>query len=282
MANLEFRSDVSMQDVDVPELVLFLLVPKSPKRSTVAIRLPVPAPFLEQIPYTSEPGAGSQNSTMALKIRCGQDVPLDEPVLLLSIGSDPNLCGLVLDRRHANPLHCQIYAQLNSGFDVWIIEDMSTIGTFHRRLKDRKDRENIDDTEELHTEELVRKDYKAVQGLRYLRIGPYEFHCRLSKDTKEIAERERWFRRHEPLPVTSRMLVTQLAGRQLEVQERKTIGEGGFGEVFQSMEMNTGLLVAVKKQKVGSDRGVKNVRREIRSMEDLQHVSFPNPVGKCR
>ena len=274
MASLDFRSDVSMQDVDVPELVLFLLVPESSKRSTEAVRLPVVAPFLEQIPYTSEDGAGTQVSTIALKIRCGQDVPLDEPVLLLAIGSDPNQCGLVLDKRQADPLHCQIYAQLNSGFDVWIIEDMSTAGTFHRRLKDGKKWENIDDTEELHTEEHVRKDCKAVQGLRYLRIGPYGFHCRLSKDKKEIAERERWFRRHEPLPITSGMLVTQLAGRQLEVQERKRIGEGGFGEVFKSMEMHTGLLVAVKKQKVSDDRGVRNIHREIRSMEDLHHVSF--------
>ena len=277
MANLEFRSDVSMQDVDVPELVLFLLVPKP---STLAVHLPISAPFLEQTPYTSRNVAQSQGSTIAFKITCAQDALLDEPVRILSIGSDPNRCGLVLDARHTDPVHCRIYAQLNSGFDVWIIKDDSTAGTLYRRLKDEKDRENIDDTEELHTEELVRKDRKAVEGLRYLRIGPYEFHCRLSKDKEEIAERERWFRRHEPLPVTSRILITQLAGKRMDVQERKSIGEGGFGEVFKSMEMNTGLLVAVKKQKVGSDRGVKNIRREIRSMEDLHHVSFPKPVVK--
>ena len=277
MANLEFRSDVSMQDVDVPELVLFLLVPKP---STMAIHLPISAPFLEQTPYASASVDGSQGSTMALKITCAQDVTLDEPVPVLSIGSDPNRCDLLLDRRHTDPLHCRIYAQLNSGFDVWIIEDNSSTGTRYRRLKNEKDRDNIDDTEELHTEELVRKDRKAVEGLRYLRIGLYEFHCRLSKDKKEIVERERWFRRHEPLPVTSRILITQLAGKRIDVQERKAIGEGGFGEVFKSMEMNTGLLVAVKKQKVGSDRGLKNIRREIRSIEDLHHVSFPKPVLK--
>ena len=277
MANLEFRSDVSMQDVDVPELVLLLLVPKP---LTQAVRLPISAPFLEQTPYASRSIAGSQGSTIAFKITCAQEVSLDEPVPVLSIGSDPNRCDLVLDRRHVDPVHCRVYAQLNSGFDVWIIEDDSAIGTLYRRLKNEKDRETSDDTEEHHTEELVRKDRKAVEGLRYLRIGPYEFHCRLSKDKEEIAERERWFCRHEPLPVTSRILITQLAGKRIDVQERKAIGEGGFGEVFQSMEMNTGLLVAVKKQKVGSDRGVKNIRREIRSMEDLHHVSFPKPVVK--
>lgn len=278
MASLDFRSDVSMQDVDVPELVLFLLVPKP---STMAVGLPISAPFLEQSPYASKHVTGGQTSTIAFKITCGQDVPLDRPVPLLSIGSDPNQCGLVLDRRYADSVHCQIYAQLNSGFDVWIIEDDSTTGTFYRRLKDEKDRENIDDTEELHTEELVRKDSKAVQGLRYLRIGLYEFHCRLPKDKKEIAERERWFRRHEPLPITSQLLKTQLAGRRLDIQERKNIGKGGFGEVFMSMEMHTGLLVAVKKQKVGNDpRGVRNIHREIRSMKDLHHVSFPKPAMK--
>ena len=275
MTSLDFRSDVSMQDVDAPGLVLFLLVLKAPKPSTVAVHLPIPAPFLEQTPYASDHIAGRQDSRIALKIRCRQDVPLDRPVPILSIGSDPNRCGLVLDRRHADPVHCRIYAQLNSGFDVWIIKDDSTVGTFHRRLKDEKDRENIDETEELHTEELVHKDRKAVEGLRYLRIGPYEFHCRPSEDKEEIAEREQWFRRHEPLPVTSQTLTTQLAGKLLDIQDRKTIGEGGFGEVFKSMEMRTGLLVAVKKQKVGNDRGVRNIHREIRSMEDLHHVSFP-------
>ena len=280
MTSHGFRSDVSMQDVDVPDLVLFLLVPKSPRASTMALRLPVPAPFLEQTRYASENASGTQASTTALKITCRQDAPLDEPARILSIGSDSNRCGLVLDPRHTAPVHCRIYAQLNSGFDVWIIKDDSTIGTLYRRLKDEKDRENIDDTEELHPEELVHKDRKAVEGLRYLRIGPYEFHCRLSKDKKEIAERERWFRRHEPLPVTSQILITQLAGKRIDVQERKAIGEGGFGEVFKSMEMNTGLLVAVKKQKVGNDRGVKNIRREIRSMEDLHHVGFPQTKVK--
>ena len=278
MASIEFRSDVSMQDIDVPELVLFLLVPKP---SPVTVRLPLSAPFLEQIPYASEHVAGSQVSTTAFKITCGQDVPLDEPVPVLSIGSDASRCDLVLDRRHTDSVHCRIYAQLNSGFDVWVIKDDSTTGTFHGRLKDEKDRENIDDTEEIHTEELVHKDCKAVEGLRYLRIGPYEFHCRPSEDQKEIAERNRWFRRHEPLPITSQLLTTQLAGRRLDIQERKNIGKGGFGEVFKSMEMHTGLLVAVKKQKVGNDpRGVKNIHQEIRSMKDLYHVSFLKPILK--
>ncbi len=274
MANLNFRSDVSMQDVDVPGLVLFYMVPRP---SPVAIRLPVPAPFLEQTHYKSNV-AGSQVSQTALKITCRQDVHLDEPVLILSIGSDPIHCGLLLDRRYADPVHCQIYAQLNSGFDVWIIEDDSANGTLYRRRKDEKSCQNVDQTEELETQELIRKDRKAVQGLRYLKIGPYEFDCLPSEINKEIADRERWFRRHEPLPVTSQMYLTQLAGRKPEIQERKIIGEGGFGEVFKSMEMRTGLLLAVKKQKVGNDCGVANVLREIRSMEDLHHVSFPTPL----
>ena len=274
MANLNFRSDVSMQDVDVPGLVLFYMMPKP---STVAIRLPVPAPYLEQTIYKSNV-AGSKVSRPALKITCRQDIQLDRPAPLLSIGSDPIQCGLLLERRYADPVHCQIYAQLNSGFDVWIIEDDSANGTLYRRRKDGKDCQNIDQAEELETEELIRKDRKAVQGLRYIRIGPYEFDCLPSEINKEIADRERWFRRHEPLPVTSQMYLTQLAGRKPEIQDENIIGEGGFGEVFKSMEMRTGLLVAVKKQKVGNDRGVGNVLREIRSMENLDHVSIPTPL----
>lgn len=268
MANLDFRSDVSMQDADVPKLVLFYLVPKA---LTVAARPPVPAPFLEQFSYKSKRTIGSQSLLTSLTITCDQDAPLDQPADVLSIGSDPHQCGLILDRRHADPKHCQISAQLNSGFDVWILQDDSTVGTHYRRLRETTSPRNTDMAEELEAEELIHKGCKAIQGLRYIKIGPYEFHCRPSKDRAEIVERNQWFRRHEPIPVSSQMLRTQLAGRLPDIQERKSIGEGGFGEVFKYMEMQTGLLVAVKKQKVGNDRGVGNVLREVRSMEKLDH-----------
>lgn len=271
MSNLDFRSDVSMQDVDVDNLVLFYLVHTT---STVAVLRPVQAPFLEQrLLGGSEGAAGSQVSRTAFKIKCRQDVCLDQPVQVLAIGSDPNQCDLVLDRRCAGPVHCQVWAQLNSGFDVWIIEDNSANGTLYRSRKDQKGCRSIDQAEEFETERFILKDRRAVQGLCYLKIGPYEFDCLPSEVNTEIAERERWFCRHEPLPVTSRMFLTQLAGRQPDTNEGKNIGKGGFGEVFKCMEMHTGLLVAVKKQKVGNDRGVESVAREVRSMRDLHHVS---------
>lgn len=126
MANHEFRSDVSMQDTDAPKLVLFHLVPVT---LTVPTRLPVPASFLEQGPYRGSHLANIHNLTTALKIKFDQNASLDEPVRLLSIGSDPKKCALVLDKRHVNPVHCQIFAQLNSGFDVWIVQDSSSLGT---------------------------------------------------------------------------------------------------------------------------------------------------------
>ena len=128
--------------------------------------------------------------------------------------------------------------------------------------------------------ELVHKGCRAIQGLRYLKIGPYEFQCRPSEDEGEIAERDRWFARHEPIPVNLRLLESQLAGRLPDIQKKKNIGEGGFGEVFKCMEMQTGLMVAVKRQKVSNDRGVVNVHREIQSMTNLDHVSFTTSVAK--
>lgn len=277
MSNLDFRSDVSMQDADVPKLVLFHLVPEP---LTVPARLPIPSPFLDRIPYMSNRTAGGLGWTTALIITCDQDVTLTEPAPILRIGSDLNQCSLVLDKRHSDPAHCQIFAQLNSGFDVWIVKDNSTLGTRYKRLKESTYLQNADWFEELEEEELIHNESRAVQGLRYIKIGPYGFHCRPSEKKGEIAERDRWFRRHEPMPVNSGLFGTQLAGRLPDLQQKKNIGEGGFGEVFKYMEMQTGLLVAVKKQKVSNDRGVENVRREIISMKNLHHVSFSTSVAK--
>lgn len=277
MADLNFRSDVSMQDADVPRLVLFYLVPEP---LTVPARPPILSPLLEQIPYRGNCTVGSQFLRTALKIEIDQHASLDQPVLLLKIGSDPNRCSLVLDRHLVDPQHCRIYAQLNSGFDIWILRDDSTLGTRYRRLKESNNPQNANGSEQLEEEELVHKGCRAIQGLRYLKVGRYEFHCRPSEDKGEIIERDRWFRRHEPIPVNSWLLGRQLAGRRPNLLKKKNIGEGGFGEVFKCMEMQTGLLVAVKKQKVGNDRGVENIRREILSMENLQHVSFPTSVAK--
>lgn len=156
------------------------------------------------------------------------------------------------------------------------------LDTWHALQKAQRKQEspNADGSEEVEGEELVHKDRRAIQGLRYLKVGRYEFHCRPSEDKGEIIERDRWFRRHEPIPVNSWLLRRQLTGRRPNLLKKKNIGEGGFGEVFKCMEMQTGLLVAVKKQKVGNDRGVENIRREILSMENLQHVSFPTSVAK--
>lgn len=78
------------------------------------------------------------------------------------------------------------------------------------------------------------------------RIGPWEFDCQFSADEGHIQERNRWFRRHEPVPVTKRTLKRQLLGRMAQWETLKKIGEGAFGHVYKVMEKQTGLMLALK------------------------------------
>ena len=273
MANSIFRSDASMQDTGAPNLVLLILVIEP---LTIPASLPSPAAYLEDLAWGTN-AAGSP--TLALRITCSQLVPIEKPKSLLVIGSDRR-CNLILDRAHADPIHCRILAQLNSGFDVWIIRDYSTSGTYYKRLKRQEDPHNSGEMEGLGDEEFVCKNSVAVQGLRYLRVGPYTFNCIPTADEAERAERDRWFRRHEPILVSTQMLEKQLKGKKASLIRGKKIGEGGFGQVYEYMEKHTGLVFAVKKLMSGNDREFENFFKEAQSMEKLKHVSLLASVAE--
>ena len=263
-----------MQDTGAPKLVLFNLIPEP---LTVPASLPFPAAYLDKNLVQGTDAAG--NPTLALRITCSQLVPIEKPKTLLVVGSDRR-CNLILDRAHADPFHCRILAQLNSGFDVWIIRDHSTSGTYYKRLERQEDPHNNGEVERLGQEELVHKDSIAVQGLRYLRVGPYIFNCDPTKNEAEKAERDRWFCRHEPVLVSKQLLATQLKGKIASLIQGRKIGEGGFGQVSEYMEKHTGLLFAVKKLMSSNDREFNNFLREAQSMEKLEHVSLLAPVAE--
>lgn len=152
--------------------------------------------------------------------------------------------NIVLDPKWARPTHCTLYAQLNSGFNIWILESDSASKTFYTDKASQK----------------MRPSYgkQTVKDLETLKIGPYESEFHLRTDLRELRERERWFRRHEPLLVTVNMLEEQLVGKQAEYKFLSSIGKGGFGEIFKAMEKQTGLMVAIKKQVVNDDQEVRS------------------------
>ena len=70
--------------------------------------------------------------------------------------------------------------------------------------------------------------------------------------------------------MTVSILNGQLNGRDAQWETLRKIGSGGFGTVYKVMEKQTGLMLAMKEQKV-KDKAP--VRREILNMITLRHVS---------
>ena len=258
--SLEFHTDVSMQDSDAPALMLFNLVPKPITSLNCRQARTSRSCTYKKVKIETIDATGKSVTNAALKIDCDQRVALEQQTPLLTFGSDPQQCNVVLDERHASPVHCKIFAQLNSGPDVWVLEDSSTNGTSYTT----GDLQGANDIEKIH------RCSRGVQNLRHIIVGPYSFHCQPPENETEILERKRWFQRHEPLPVTASILNAQLNGRTAQWETLRKIGSGGFGTVYKVMEKQTGLMLAMKEQKVKDEAPV---RREILNMITLRHVS---------
>lgn len=250
-----------MQGEDVPHIVSFYM--------TTNLPAPVPkqSPTLLVVDYQIPGRSSKAKATKAVRCSFDPRAALDQTPCLLSIGSDSNINSIVLDASIASPVHCRVYAQLNSGCNMLIIEDLSHAGTNYHGISDYKDTKG----KPIHFTGTVRLDCKAVASLKTLKIGPYVFTFHPPKLAAETEQRDRWFRRNEPLLVTKEMLQVQLQGAKEQYMTLGRLGEGGQGEVFESMETHTGLLLAVKVQRVGSDNEA--LRQEIKTMKVLQHVS---------
>ena len=198
----------------------------------------------------------------ALRVTFSNKKSVEEPVGLLGFGSDLR-CHVLLPADVVSPVHCRVYAQLNSGPEVWVVQDSSAQGT---RIQDYNNSSN-----DLST--IVHNGRQAVQGLRSVAIGPYKFQIRSPTNNIEIRRREDWFRLNKPIPVTLSMLIRQLDGLQSDWARMECVGEGGNAMVHRYMEKSTALFVAVKEEKIRNSEHQALVLKEIKFMRTLRHVS---------
>lgn len=214
----------------------------------VTIKIPCPSGRLVEKP--------------ALRVTFSHDQSLEEPVGLLGLGSDPR-CHVQLPADIASPVHCRVYAQLNSGPQAWLVDDSSARGT---QIQD-------DETLPDQLSKTVHSRRQATPGLQSLSIGPYKFSVRAPDNDTEVRRRENWFSLNKPIPVTSSMLARQLGGVKWDWHRMELVGEGGNGKVYKYMEKNTALLVAVKEEQTTNKAHLEMVLKEINFMRRLCHVS---------
>ena len=201
----------------------------------------------------------------ALKVTFPINQSTEEPLGLVAFGSDPR-CHFRLLASDACHVHCKVWAQLNSGPDVWIIEDSSVSGT---QILDKENPEN-------GIIKTVRGRRQASIGLQSIKIGSCTFVFRAPVDKLELRNREEWFRCHPPVPLTKAMIDRQLSGCAYDLcrMEKDPIGEGGNAKVYKFMENNTALLVAIKEEETKNQEHKRMVMKEINFMKALRHVSL--------
>ena len=201
----------------------------------------------------------------ALKVTFPSTKTIENPVGLVAFGSDPR-CHFLLRASDACKVHCKVWAQLNSGPDVWIIEDSSTLGT---QVQDHENPCN-------GIVKTVHGRRQASKGLQSIRIGSstFSFHAPISN--VELQGREGWFRHNPPVPVTKSMLDRQVGEDAYDLcrMDLKPIGEGGNAKVYRYMEKNTALLIAIKEEETQTEKHKRLVMKEINLMKMLRHVSL--------
>lgn len=196
----------------------------------------------------------------ALRVTFSHDQSIEEPAGLVGFGSDLR-CHLLLPADVVDPVHCRIYAQLNSGPQVWLVHDTSAHGT------------QVEEDQVPHHKSIktVHGRRQAVQGLHAVRIGPYLFKIRAPISNAEVRRREEWFRLNKPIPVTNSMLDRQRGGVEYDWLRMDCVGSGAFGNVYRYMERNTALFIAIKEERTKSKEHKAMVMQEIKFMKSLRH-----------
>lgn len=185
---------------------------------------------------------------------------------LVVFGSHPK-CTIVLNGSNISPVHCIIYAQLNSGHKMMVIEDRSESGTSFFDGSSARAGIQI----------RILQDRLYAEDLRTIDVGSYQFRIEIPVLEAEKMELGRWFFEHEPQPASEPMLRAQLKGKRPEFQDLGQVGQGGNGKIYRFVEKRTGLLFAVKKQPEYLNN---NAQRESMWMKTLQSVR-PLPKLRC-
>ena len=209
--------------------------------------------------------SGKKVKKPALRVTFSYDQSIEELVGLVAFGSDPR-CHVLLPADVASPVHCRIYAQLNSGPRVWLVRDDSTEGT---QVED-------DETSRDKVVKTIHGRRQAAQGLHAIRVGPYFFELRAPVSSKEVRRYEDWFRLNKPRPVTRSMLDRQLGDLKPDWLRMDLIGKGGYGKVYRYMDKCTALYVAIKEENLDDPGRKTQVKKEVDFMKALRHVSSAN------
>lgn len=214
--------------------------------------------------FKAPDSAGNLVERRALRVTIEKKTSIGQQCHLLTFGSDDQRCNVVLKATEASPVHCKVYAQLNSGPNIWVIEDNSSNGTEY--LDDESYRKGIAKT-------AVRRRV-AARGLYRIKIGRNIFSLWPPSDNQESSQRERWFQDLNPILVTQTLLREQLRGAVEDYCPICSIGQGGMGEVSQYMELTTGLMIAVKEEQVKKEGADERIQKEIGYMQSLRHPNL--------
>ena len=213
--------------------------------------------------FRAQDSTGNMVERRGLRVTFKKSTSIKQQCHLLTFGSDDQRCNVILKASEASPVHCKVYAQLNSGPNVWVIEDISNNGTEY--LDDEALRNGIPKTA------IYRR--VAAYGLYRIKIGRNIFSFCLPSDDQERLQRERWFRDLDPMLVTLDLLRDQLRGADQDYCPVCPVGRGGMGAVVKYMEKTTGLMIAVKEEKVLKEGADERIQKEIAYMQSLRHVS---------
>lgn len=255
MAERKPRSDAGQPD-DLSDALVALYL-------TEETGLPCNAKEYEISLFKAPDSAGTFVERRALRVTFEKNTSIKQQRHLLTFGSDDQCCNVILVATEASPVHCKVYAQLNSGPNVWVIEDSSSDGTEYI---------DIDALRSGIPKKVVGRRI-AAYGLRHIRIGRNIFSLWLPSDDHETSLRERWFQDLDPMLVTQNLLREQLRGAAEDYCAICPIGHGGMGDVFKYMELTTGLMIAVKEEEVKKEEADKRIQKEIAYMQSLRHVS---------
>ena len=246
---------VAMNPSKQDSLLLFYMTQETPNLAGDAKHYKVVDYPLEQGDSVKKP---------ALRITIPTDTPIYKPCKLLTFGSDAQRCNIILPASgDISHIHCTVFAQLNSGPDVFVIEGNPSRVTYvigHVSAANS-------------THKTILGHRRVVEGLYAIKIGAYVFRFRPCMDQKERTCRDMWFRDHEFVPITKTMLETQLRGETPASLPINKLGEGGNGKVIRHVEKTAGLLIAIKQIFVLQGSNEDHVCKEIDFMKRLNHIS---------